>query len=100
MGTKCQILSTRMESSHRVLSALELIVAHDGSVARGAVWSLADFHLGPMMAYLTATPEGERALVPHAKLSAWWEAMSRRRSLRETDPGLPDWRQAPWRGLR
>lgn len=79
-----------MESSLRVLSALESIVAPDGPLAGGAVWSLADFHLAPMAAYFTAAPEGEQAMARHAKLSAWWEDMRQRSSLRETDPGLPD----------
>jgi glutathione S-transferase len=79
-----------IDSSVRVFSALEAIIAADGPIAGGTVWSLADFHLAPMMAYFTAALEGERAIAGHAKLSAWWELMRQRRSLRETDPGLPD----------
>jgi glutathione S-transferase len=74
----------------RVLSALESIAALDGPIAGGAFWSLADFHLAPMMAYLTAAPEGEEAIARHPKLSAWWDVMRQRSSLGETDPGLPD----------
>jgi glutathione S-transferase len=79
-----------VESSLRVLSALESIAAVDGPIAGGTVWSLADFHLAPMMAYFTAAPEGREGIVRHPKLSAWWEVMRRRNSLGETDPGLPD----------
>jgi len=78
-----------IESSLRVLNALESILALNGPVAGGTVWSLADFHLAPMMAYFTAAPEGKNAVARHVKLSAWWEVMRRRNSLRETDPGLP-----------
>lgn len=55
-------LRAGVEESLRVLGALEALVAPDGPVAGGAVWSLADFHLAPMMAYFTAAPEGELSL--------------------------------------
>jgi glutathione S-transferase len=78
-----------VEGSARVLSALESIVALDGPVAGGGDWSLADFHLAPMMAYFAAAPEGEVAIAGHAKLAAWWDIMRQRSSLLDTDPGLP-----------
>ena len=81
-----------LQNSVRVLGALESIVAENGPIAGGTIWSLADFHLAPMMAYFTAAAEGEGAITRFAKRSAWWEVMRRRRSLCETDPGLP---QAP-----
>jgi glutathione S-transferase len=83
-------LRAGIENSLRVLSALESIAALDGPIAGGAVWSLADFHLAPMMAYFTAAPEGEEAIARHPKMSAWWDVMRQRGSLGETDPGLPD----------
>jgi len=79
-----------IEGSTRVLNALESIVALDGPVAGGGVWSLADFHLAPMMAYFAAAPEGEGAIAGHAKLAAWRGIMRHRSSLLDTDPGLPD----------
>lgn len=87
-------LRAGIESSSRVLSALESIVALDGPVAGGGDWSLADFHLAPMMAYLTAAPEGETAIAERAKLAAWWDVIRERASLRDTDPGFPDGERA------
>jgi glutathione S-transferase len=83
-------LRAGIEGSSRVLSALESIVALDGPVAGGGDWSLADFHLAPMIAYLAAAPEGESAIAERAKLAAWWDVIRERASLRETDPGFPD----------
>jgi glutathione S-transferase len=87
-------LRAGVEGSSRVLSALESIVALDGPVAGGGDWSLADFHLAPMMAYLAAAPEGESAIAERAKLAAWWSVIRERASLRETDPGFPDGERA------
>jgi glutathione S-transferase len=79
-----------IEGSSRVLAALESIAAPDGPIAGGGGWSLADFHLAPMMAYLAAAPEGEPLIAERGKLAAWWELVRKRTSFRETDPGLPD----------
>jgi glutathione S-transferase len=87
-------LRAGIEGSSRVLSALESIVALDGPVAGGGDWSLADFHLAPMIAYLAAAPEGESAIAERAKLAAWWDVIRERASLRETDPGFPDGERA------
>jgi glutathione S-transferase len=78
-----------LEVSLRVLAALEAIVPDDGPLAGGKVWSLADFHLAPMIAYFVAAPEGEAALAGYAKLSSWWQVIRERQSVRETDPGVP-----------
>ncbi len=75
-----------------VLAALEAIVPGDGPLAGGKVWSLADLHVAPMIAYFAAAPEGEEVLADYAKLLAWWQVIRKRRSVLETDPGLPDMR--------
>lgn len=82
-------LRAGLEGSTRVLSALELLAASDGPLV-GDRLSLADFHLAPMVAYFSAATEGEAVLARHVKLSAWWAAMRGRKSLHETDPGLPE----------
>jgi len=87
-------LRAGIAGSSRVLGALESIVALDGPVAGGGDWSLADFHLAPMMAYLAAAPEGESAIAERAKLAAWWDVIRERASLRDTDPGFPDGERA------
>jgi glutathione S-transferase len=81
------LIRTGLERSAHVLDALEAITPGDSPIAGGKVWSLADFHLAPMMAYFTAAPEGEEALARYTKLSAWWRVMRERKSLVETDPG-------------
>lgn len=87
-------LRAGIENSSRVLGALESIVAPDGPVAGGRDWSLADFHLAPMIAYLSAAPEGELVIAERAKLAAWFGVIRERASFRDTDPGLPNGEQA------
>ena len=48
--------------------------------------SLADCFLGPIFAYLTATPDAEALLEPVAGLRGWWEAMRERPSMQKTPP--------------
>jgi glutathione S-transferase len=51
--------------------------------------SLADLHVGAMIAYFTLAPEGAALLASHPRLAAWWGRLSRRASVAATDPGLP-----------
>jgi glutathione S-transferase len=81
------LIRTGLERSAHVLYALEAITPGDSPITGGKVWSLADFHLAPMMAYFTAAPEGEEALARYTKLSAWWRVMRERKGFEETDPG-------------
>jgi glutathione S-transferase len=78
-----------LEGAASVLSALEAIVSETGPLV-GDSWSLADFHLAPMIAYLAAAPEGHALLARSSRFSAWWLAAAQRASMRETEPGLPD----------
>lgn len=70
-----------------VLAALEKLC--DGRHLAGENLSLADLHLAPMIAYFTQAPEGAAMLSDYPRLSTWWQGISRRPSLIETDPGLP-----------
>jgi len=72
----------------KVLAALEALAAPDGFLVGDQV-SLADFHLGAMVAYLTLAPDGAALLQQHARLAAWWERVGRRPGFAATDPGLP-----------
>lgn len=72
----------------KVLGALEALAAPDVFLG-GSTISLADFHLGAMIAYFTAAPEGAAMLADHPRLAVWWEHLERRPSFAETDPGLP-----------
>jgi glutathione S-transferase len=83
-------IRTGLERSFRVLDALEAIAPGSSPIAGGDVWSLADFHLAPMMAYFTAAHEGEEALARYTRLSAWWRVIRDRKTIQETDPGLPE----------
>jgi glutathione S-transferase len=78
-----------LEASRRILDALETIVPGDGPIAGGKVWSLADFHLAPMMAYFATAPEGEEALARYARLSTWWQVIRERNTVQEVATGLP-----------
>ena len=76
-----------LEGSARVLAALEALAADDAFLI-GPTVSLADLHLGAMVAYFTAAREGAAMLKNHARLSGWWEHFSQRTSLKQTDPDL------------
>jgi glutathione S-transferase len=52
--------------------------------------SLADLHAAPMFAYFRAAPEGSAILASRPRLSAWWERMSLRSSMRATPSPLID----------
>jgi glutathione S-transferase len=68
------------------------MIPGDSPVAGGEVWSLADFHLAPMMFYFTTAAEGEEALARYARLSAWWEVIRERKSVQEVVKGVPSQR--------
>jgi glutathione S-transferase len=70
-----------LTASAKVLAALEPLVG-DGL-------TLADLHLGAMIAYFVLAPEGAAALARRPRLAAWWQRLSARPSFALTDPGLP-----------
>jgi glutathione S-transferase len=72
----------------KVLAALEALAAPDGFLV-GPALSLADLHLGAMIAYFARAPEGAAMLKDHPRLAAWWLHLGRRESFAATDPGLP-----------
>ncbi|MFC3231073.1 glutathione S-transferase family protein [Marinibaculum pumilum] len=69
----------------QVLDALERL-AEDGACLSGTDWSLADFQLGPMIAYFAEDPDGAAELARRPRLAAWFAALSRRTAFRETRP--------------
>ena len=71
-----------LQASDKVLAALEPLV--------GDSVTLADLHLGAMIAYFVQAPEGRQALQHHPRLAAWWARLSARPSFAATEPGLPD----------
>ena len=68
-------------------AALETL-AGGGDFLVGSSLSLADLHLAPVMAYFSATPEGEKTLAKSPKLARWWKSVSQRPSLAKTAPKL------------
>lgn len=77
-----------LKKSGPVLAALEGLAA-GGQFLVSASLTLADLHLGAMVAYFAAAEEGRLVLARHPKLSEWWAAFSGRQTLLDTDPGLP-----------
>ena len=72
----------------KALAALEALASSQAFLV-GPQPSLADFHLGAMIAYFTAAPEGAAMLSGYRRLAGWWERLGARPSLAATAPGLP-----------
>lgn len=72
----------------KVLAALEELAAADTFLV-GPAPSLADLHLGAMIAYFTATAEGAAMLDGYPRLAGWWKHLQARPSMAATAPGLP-----------
>ena len=83
-----EMIAEGVEKSARVLAALDGLAA-GGSFLVGNALSLADLHLGAMIAYFTMADEGRHEFRRHARLADWWAAFSTRPSLAKSDPGLP-----------
>jgi len=71
----------------KVLAALEALASEP--FLTGPELSLADLHVGAMIAYFTLAPEGTASLGKHPRLAAWWAELRQRASFAATDPGLP-----------
>ncbi|TAJ86367.1 MAG: glutathione S-transferase family protein [Reyranella sp.] len=81
-------LEKGLAASAKVLDALETLAAAD-SWLTGPDISLADFHLGAMVAYFAQSPRGTQLLTAQPRLSTWWQRFKARPSVVATDPGLP-----------
>lgn len=81
-------IASGIKASLPVLDALNTL-ASEGHVLNSEVFTLADCHLAPMIAYFTQAPEGAAALAKYSALADWWASTSQRKSILETDPGLP-----------
>lgn len=77
-----------LEAAQIVLDALDKIAA-ERHVLYGQGFTIADCHLAPMVAYFVQAPEGAEALAQSPRLAEWWESVSKRESIRVTNPGLP-----------
>jgi glutathione S-transferase len=77
-----------LAASVKVLAALERLAADDAFLV-GATLSLADLHLGAMLAYFVQARDGDALLHKCVRLTRWWQRLSQRPSFAATDPGLP-----------
>lgn len=77
-----------LTASAKVLAAIETLTA-DAPFLTGESPSLADLHLGAMIAYFAQAPEAALLLDQHRKLARWWRRLAARPSLATTEPGLP-----------
>jgi glutathione S-transferase len=83
------MIAEGLERSKTILAALDGL-ATGGAFLVGSSLSLADLHLGAMIAFFTAAEEGNSELSRYQKLSVWWASFSKQPSLRKSDPGLPN----------
>jgi glutathione S-transferase len=81
-------IETGLAGAAKALAAFEALAANAAFLV-GPALSLADLHLGAMLAYFVQAGEGETLLHQQPRLSAWWQRVSRRPSFTATDPGLP-----------
>ena len=72
----------------KALAAFEGLAADDAFLV-GHSLSLADLHLGAMLAYFVQASQGEALLRRYARLTKWWQSVKQRPRFAATDPGLP-----------
>ena len=75
-----------LAAAPKVLGALERLASDDAFLVGPAI-SLADLHLGAMIAYFVQAPEGAALLARFPRLAAWWSSIAARPSFAATDPG-------------
>lgn len=83
-----QEVATGLVASRTVLAALEALTGTDAYLV-GPQPSLADCHLGAMLAYFTASAEAAALLEEYPRLCRVWRHLAQRRSFLDTEPGLP-----------
>ncbi|SKA04442.1 glutathione S-transferase [Enhydrobacter aerosaccus] len=74
-----------LAAAPKVLAALERLAGPD-TFLTGPALSLADLHLGAMIAYFVQAPEGAALLRRYPRLAAWWTLLSSRSAFAATDP--------------
>ena len=81
------VIAAAIPTAETSLAAFEELLG-GGHFLAGDGLSLADLHLAPVMAYFSATPEGQARLPSHPRLARWWGAASSRPSMVKTQPPL------------
>lgn len=82
------VIKDAMPQVEKCVAALEAVADASGPYLCGAELSLADLHVGPVIAYFSHTPEGQKLLAGTPKLSRWWKSFSARPSVVKTEPKL------------
>ena len=77
-----------LKAAQPVLAALDAL-ASDEAFLLGADLSLADLHLGPMLAYFAMAPEAAALVERSRRLGPWLRRIARRPAFRATWPPLP-----------
>ena len=81
-----EVIKESLPHAEKTVAALEALADDQGPYLCGSEISLADLHLGPVIAYLSGTPEGQKLMAGAPKLSRWWKAFSTRPSFARTEP--------------
>ena len=81
------VIAAAIPTAETSLAAFEELLG-GGHFLAGDGLSLADLHLAPVMAYFSATPEGQARLPSHPRLARLWGAVSSRPSMVKTQPPL------------
>ena len=85
-GANDDVRAACLEESETLLSLLMGIKGNDPWIA-GANPTLADFLLGPILFYVSLTPDAER-LMAIPGVADWWAAMNELESFKDTEPDL------------
>lgn len=85
-GANDDVLAEALENSKKVLKMLMELRGDDPWIA-GAKPSLADFFLGPIMFYVSLTPEAEKVLAVPG-VADWWKGLNKLDSFAGSAPDL------------
>lgn len=88
MDADLHIIAQGLEKSRPALAALDRIAAEEKALDRGRL-TLADLHLGPMMAYFLMAPQGAKMLPEYPVLQHWWQRVCGQSFLTNTDSFTP-----------
>lgn len=80
-------IAQALPAAGKALAVLDGLIG-DRPFLAGETLSLADLHLAPILAYFSATPEGEKVLAATPNLRRWFAAIGARPSFAATEPQL------------
>ena len=78
-------VASSIASARTCLRAMETLLG-DGPWLAGPSLTLADLYVAPMLAYFRQALKGKELLLDHPRLSAWWDQMIKRASMRNSEP--------------